>query len=184
MSTGEGLVEAPRDQLRPEEDEGSEQQQQEQEQQQQEQRRKLSAASPAAAAPCRRQGPGLPLLALAASLSAGAAYLLLRGLLGKGRSGGSKVRRAAVTKHQVFAAVLALEHPSVPLPPAAGLRLAGRTLVLSDRLDVQSLETACGCEAWKAERSPAGQTYGPADTLVAAGAKAVATVLSEPLGLG
>ncbi|PRW56947.1 outer envelope mitochondrial [Chlorella sorokiniana] len=185
MPAGEGRpapsLEAPRDQQPDDEGEEHEDSQQ--------QRRELSsAASPpaaaAAATPPRRQGPGLPLLALAASLSAGAAYLLLRRVL-RGRQGsGGKVRRAAVAKHQVFAAVLALEHPSVPLPPAAGLRLAGRTLVLSDRLDVQSLETAFGCEAWKAERTPAAHTYGPADALVAAGAKAVATVLSEPLGLG
>lgn len=168
--------EPPHDQLQPDESSEHEKQQ-----------RQIDAASPAAAATAaapRRQRPGLPLLALAASLSAGAAYLLMRRLLRAWQSSSRKVRRAAVAKHQVFAAVLALEHPSVPLPPAAGLRLAGRTLVLSDRLDVQSLETAFGCEAWKAERPPAAHTYGPADTLVAAGAKAVATVLSEPLGLG
>lgn len=156
---------------------------------QQQDRRQLSGAAPqaaaaTAAAPRHRSGPSLPLLALAASLSAGAAYLLLSRLLRPRQGSGGKVRRAAVAKHQVFAAVLALEHPSVPLPPPAGLRLAGRTLVLSDRLDVQSLETAFGCEAWKAEQPPAAHTYGPADALVAAGAKAVATVLSEPLGLG
>lgn len=94
------------------------------------------------------------------------------------------MRRAAVGKHQVFAAVLALHQPSVPLPPPAAASLAGRTLVLSDRLDVQSLETSFGCQAWKKGSKAAQHTYGPADALVAAGAQGIAVVHGEPLGLG
>lgn len=97
------------------------------------------------------------------------------------RSGGP-----AVTKEQVFSAVLALHEPDAALPPpsAAASALAGRSLVLSDRLDVQSLETRFGCDAWKEGRPPAAHTFWPVDALVAAGAAAVATVLSDPLGLG
>lgn len=179
MSAGSGQTttqEPRRDQQEPEDEA----------QERQEARHAIGSTAPtaAAAAPSHRHGPALPLLALAASLSAGAAYLLLRRLLRPRRPGGARVRRAAVAKHQVFSAVLALEQPSVPLPPPDGPRLEGRTLALSDRLDVQSLETSFGCEAWKAARPPAPHTYGPADALVAAGARGVATVLSEPLGLG
>lgn len=136
---------------------------------------------PAASAARRSSGPA-PLLALAAlAVSAGtAAFLLLRRL----RRGSSRVQWAPVAKHQVFSAVLALNTPSVPLPPPAGAALEGRTLVLSDRLDVQSLETRFGCEPWKQGRQPAERTYPPADALVAAGACGAATVLGGPLGLG
>lgn len=134
--------------------------------------------APAAAPP-----PPLPVLALAAGAAAVAAAvcLLVRHLR---RRRGGRVQRAAVGKQQVFSAVLALREPSVPLPPPTPASLAGRTLVLSDRLDVQSLETAFGCQPWKSEQRAASQTYGPADALVAAGAQGIAVVHGEPLGLG
>lgn len=101
-----------------------------------------------------------------------------------GRSGA--VQRAAVTKQQVFSVLLAPSEPSaaLPPPPTAASALAGSRLVLSDRLDVRSLETRFGCDAWKDGRPPAPHSYWPVDALVAAGATTTATVFSEPLGLG
>lgn len=149
-----------------------------------------SARTQAAASslPTRRHGSQATALAMAASSAAAvAAFIVLRRWRRRRRSGGpAAVQLAAVSKEQVFCAVLGLREPSVALPPpsAAASALAGRSLVLSDRLDVQSLETRFGLDAWKEGRQPAEHTYWPVDVLVAAGAAACATVLSEPLGLG
>jgi hypothetical protein len=130
----------------------------------------------------RSSTPPSPVLVLAAGAAAGTAlYLLIRQLR---RSSRGHVRRAPVNKNQVFAAVLALREPSVPLPPHSGASLSGCTLVLSDRLAVQSLQTRFGCSAWKEDQKAAQHTYGPADLLVAAGAHGVAVVHGEALGLG
>lgn len=137
---------------------------------------------PAAAKPSSA-GPLLVMAALAATAGA-AAFLLLRRLRGQRQGEGDRAQRVPVTKAQVVAAVLALEAPSTVLPPPPGAALGGRTLMLSDRLDVQSLETRFGCEAWKEGRGPAEATYWPADALVAAGARGTATVFGEALGLG
>ncbi|KAI3438049.1 hypothetical protein D9Q98_000492 [Chlorella vulgaris] len=121
-------------------------------------------------------------LAAGAAAAATALFFVVRRL--QRRFGGDRVHRVVLKKEDVFSVVLALRQPSVPLPPPVAAILAGRTLVLSDRLDVQSLETRFGCEAWKGEQQPAKRTYGPADVLVAAGAHGIAVVYGEPLGLG
>jgi hypothetical protein len=121
-------------------------------------------------------------LAAGAVAAATALFFVVRRL--RRRFGGDRVQRVVLKKEDVFSVVLALRQPSVPLPPPVAAILAGRTLVLSDRLDVQSLETRFGCEAWKGEQQPAKRTYGPADVLVAAGAHGIAVVYGEPLGLG
>ena len=93
------------------------------------------------------------------------------------------MKRAVVGKHQVFSAVLALREPSVELPLPTS-QLEGRTFVLADRLDAQTVQTRLGSDLWKGSRQAAQQTYGPADVLVAAGARGSAVVHAEPLGLG
>ena len=129
-----------------------------------------------------------PLAATLIAAAAGAAGAWAVARWRQRRSGGgSAVHRASVGKQHFFSAVLALHEPSVPLPPsgsAAKAGLAGLSLVLSDRLDVQGLETRFGCDAWKEGRTPAARTFYPADVLVAAGVVGAATVLSEALGLG
>ena len=139
-----------------------------------------AAAQPSSAGP----GPLLALAALAAAAAGAAAFLLLRRWRWRRQGEGSRAERVPVSKAQVVSAVLALEAPSAALPPPPGAALGGHSLALSDRLDVQSLETRFGCEAWKAGRGPADATYWPADALVAAGARGTATVFGDPLGLG
>ena len=132
-----------------------------------------------AASSCR--AVGAPLLAAAAGAAAAAVYFLVRRLR---RQKGGRVKRALVGKHQVFSAVLALREPSAELPPPTAQLLEGRSLVLADRLDAQTVQTRFGSDLWKGSRQAAQQNYGPADVLVAAGARGTAVVHAEPLGLG
>ena len=144
-----------------------------------------AGAAPAAATPERRRGPSAPLALAVCAAAAAALYPLIRYLRQRQQSGGGEVQRARLRKGDVYAAVLGLDEPSAALPPPpSAASLAGRTLVLSDRLDVQGLETRSGCEAWKAQSTPAACTYWCADVMVAAGMRGVATVVGEPLGLG
>lgn len=52
------------------------------------------------------------------------------------------------------------------------------------RVDIQSVETRFGSNAWKAERQPSQLSCPLVDVLVSQGLQCKAVVLSEPLGLG
>lgn len=138
-----------------------------------------AATAPRSAGSSPARSVAAPLAALAAVGAAGA--LLLRHFLRRRKEGGcERVRPPTVAPDQVFTSVRALEPPAA----AAAGPLDGRTLVLSECLDVAGLETRFGCTPWSAGRRPADATFAPAQALVAAAARGRGTVLSEPLGLG
>ena len=128
-------------------------------------------ARPAPAAP-PTQAPLL--LLLAGGVAALGTWLL---------AGRRKHRRPArATKGQLFSVLLRMEPPEGA--PAAQQPLAGAAFVVSDRFDVQGVETRFSCDAWRTAHCPAAVSAAAVDALVTRGATGVGIVPGECLGLG